>query len=124
MTHDEKVRHLITDLAQRGIGKYTSAPPLYRLLWRLGIEVRPPHFAGFWSLALFTGTFFGTFWGLFMWLTLWRAETMPITIAITSSVVAGLLFGLTMAAYFRWRASKLELPSWEEYPPPTAPAAR
>lgn len=49
MTHDEKVAFLLDDLARKGIGRYTVAPPIYRLLWRLGIEVKPPLFASFLS---------------------------------------------------------------------------
>ena len=116
MNHQEKIDYLLNDLAQRGVGKYTTAPPLYRLLWRLGIEVPPPHFAGFWTLAIFMGVFFGVFWGIFMWFFLWRSEDMPLAIAIGSSLIAGVLFGVTMAAYYRWRASKLALPRWEDYP--------
>jgi len=115
MTHQEKVDAFVNELAQRGVGKYTTAPPLYRLLWRLGIEVPPPHFAGFWSLTLLMGVFFAVFWGLFMWLFLWRGQDMPIAVGIVVAVIAGLLFGATMAAYYRWRARKLELPRWEDY---------
>src|SRR5262249_466487 len=48
VTHREKVAYLLTDLGQRGLHPQHVAPPWYRLLWRFGIEVRPPHFAGFW----------------------------------------------------------------------------
>ncbi len=116
MNHQEKVDHLLNDLAQRGIGKYTTAPPLYRLLWRLGFEVPPPHYAGFWPLAIFMGVFFAVLWGIFMWFFLWRSEDMPAAIAIGSSLLAGALFGVGMAAYYRSAASKLALPHWEDYP--------
>jgi hypothetical protein len=116
MTHKEKVDHLVDDLAKRGVGKYTAAPPLYRLLWRLGIEIPPPHFAGFWPLAIVMGVFFGVSWGLLMWFFLWRDDNMPLAIAIAASLLAGALFGVTMAAYYRWRAKKLALPPWDDYP--------
>jgi hypothetical protein len=123
MTHDEKIEYLLNDLGQRGIGKYTVAPPLYRLLWRLGVKVAPPHFAGFWPLTAFMGTFFGLAWGAFMWLLLWRAQEMPVTIAIGTAAVAGLCFGLAMACYYRWRWRKLALPRWQDYPGDHAHAA-
>jgi hypothetical protein len=116
MNHQEKVDYLLNDLAQRGVGKYTTAPPLYRLLWKLGIDVPPPHFAGFWPLAITMGVFFAVFWGIFMWFFLWRSEGTPPAVAVGSSLIAGVLFGLIMAAYYRWRASKLALPRWEDYP--------
>jgi hypothetical protein len=48
MTHDEKVAYLLRDLGGREICPSTIAPPMYRQLWHLGLEVRPPHFASFW----------------------------------------------------------------------------
>jgi cytosine/uracil/thiamine/allantoin permease len=41
---------------------------------------------------------------------------VPIAIAVVTSVLAGALFGVIMAAYFRWRARKLALPPWKDYP--------
>lgn len=41
MTHHQKVDHLITELGQQGVGSYTVAPPLFRLLWPLGFKVPP-----------------------------------------------------------------------------------
>lgn len=33
----------ITDeLYAQGVGRYTSAPPVFRLAWRLGYDVKPP----------------------------------------------------------------------------------
>jgi Family of unknown function (DUF6404) len=116
MTHSEKVELLLKDLAQRGVRQYTVAPPLYRLLWRLGIEATPPHFASFWSLALAMGAFFAIAWGIVMWLFLWRGENMPPVAAFGVSILAGLLFGVIMAAYYRWSARRLALPRWEDYP--------
>ena len=116
MDHQAKIAHLLEEFKQRGIGQYTTAPPLYRLLWRIGIEAPPPHFASFGSIALLMGLFFGVFWGLVMWFTIWREDDMPIALALTTSAIAGLLFGVIMAAYFRWRARKLALPPWQDYP--------
>ena len=124
MTHQEKVDHLIEKLGQQGIGPYTAAPPLFRLLWRLGLEVPPPLFLGFRQLTLLMGTFFGVLWGvlwgLFMWLWQWQGE-IPAGVAVLTTVFAavfaGLAFGLIMAVVSRWKAARLGLPSsWEDYP--------
>jgi membrane associated rhomboid family serine protease len=117
MTHAEKVAVLLRDLGQKGIGQYTIAPPAYRLLWRLGIEVRPPHFASFWSIAAPMALGFAIVWGIFMWLAVWQ-QRGSVGSGVASAAVAGLFFGVTMAAYYRWRASKLALPRWEDYPAP------
>ena len=117
MTHQEKVDHLIAELGKEGMSPYTVAPPLFRLLWALGLRVPPPLFLGFLTVALFAGFFFGLFWGAFMWLIQWRWWKAPVELAAFASVLAGLLFGVSMAAYYRWKARQLKLPRWEDYPP-------
>jgi hypothetical protein len=32
MTHREKVDHFIADMRKRGVGQFTTAPPLHRFL--------------------------------------------------------------------------------------------
>jgi hypothetical protein len=115
MTHDEKVAYLMKDLGQKSVGQYTVAPPLYRLLWRLGVAVKPPYFAGFWSLVIITAVPFGIFWGIFMWFLIWRQNT-PVGPAIGFAALAGLLFGFVNAVHIRRRARKLALPRWDDYP--------
>jgi Family of unknown function (DUF6404) len=116
MDHQAKIAHLLADFKQRGIGQYTTARPLYCLLWRMGVETAPPHFASFGSIALLMSLFFGVAWGLGMWFLVWHADDVPIAIAAVMSVLAGALFGVIMAAYFRRRARKLALPLWKDYP--------
>jgi hypothetical protein len=116
MTHEEKIAYLLNDLGQKRVNKYTIAPPLYRLLWRLGIKVLPPHFAGFWSLTLFMGAFFAVGWGILMWLMAWHGERMPAKAAVGVAAIAGFLFGLAMAGYYRWHSRQLTLPPWKDYP--------
>jgi len=115
MTHQEKVAYLLRDLGQKGVSQYTVAPPAYRLLWLLGVEVRPPHFASFWSLAVPMGLFFGFFWGICMWFIMW-SDRIPGTVALAAAASAGILFGVTLAGYYRWRSRRLALPRWEDYP--------
>ena len=114
--HRQKVERLITELRRQGVSPYTVAPPLFRLLWALGLEVPPPFFLGFVTLTLLMGAFFGIFWGAFMWLLQWRAWHIPLELAIVASAGVGLLFGLSMAGYYRWKAARLRLPPWESYP--------
>jgi len=114
MTHQEKVAYFIADLRKRGINQYTAAPPLWRFAWRLGIDLPPPHFIGFSSLALMTGVPFGLLWGLAMWLLLWSHSS--VWLSASAGAAVGVAFGLSMAGYFRYSARKLKLPSWEEYP--------
>jgi hypothetical protein len=117
MDHKEKVAAALDDLTRRGVWRMNSAPPLYHVLWWLGIEIPPPYYGGFWPTAALTGVFFGVVWGLLMWFILWKDEQTPFAIAIVISVIAGVAFGCSMAAYYRWRARQLGLPPWEAYSP-------
>jgi hypothetical protein len=98
------------------VSPYTSAPPLFRLAWALGLDVPPPLFLGFLPLTLLMGAFYGAFWGAFMWVLQWRAWQMPWGLAALTAACAGLVFGLCMAGYYRRKAARLRLPPWEGYP--------
>jgi membrane associated rhomboid family serine protease len=115
MNHQEKVALAISDLTSRGMRKSAVAPPLFRLAWKLGVPIRPPHFLGFGATALVMGIPFGIFWGILMWFTVWHKQGGSMIAAIVASAAAGFLFGVLMAAYYRWRFSKLQLPEWSEY---------
>jgi hypothetical protein len=116
MSHTEKIRLFVADMRSRGISAWTVAPPVYRLLWAIGFESRPPHFAGFTQLAISFGLFYCAFWGGIMWLFSWRETAMPPVVMITVSAVTGALFGLIMAWSIRRAARRLNLPEWKNYP--------
>lgn len=122
--HAGKMRQMEAHLSGLGLSRWTYAPPLYRLLWRLGVPVTPPLFASFAALALVQGTFFGLFWGLFMWLTVWAQQGMSAALAALLSVCVASTFGLCMAAIYRARAAKLGLPAWSDYAVAPGPATR
>ena len=111
----------LAELHARGVGAWTAAPPAFRLLWRLGLFVPPPHFLGYWSLSLCIGLLYGV---LIFPVCLWAVFYEPLTISGDAKLLAfaflvaaggGLFFGLAMALYLRWRASRLCLPSWKEF---------
>jgi hypothetical protein len=112
-THRQKVERLVADLRKQGVSRHTVAPPLFRLLWALGLAVPPPLFLGPVTLTLLMGGFFGAVWGALMWLLLWH---LPLGRVVASAALAGLIFGLLMAAYYRWKAAQLRLPPWGRYP--------
>jgi len=114
MSFEEKREAALARLAATGMWRSNYAPPLYRLLWRLGIKVPPPHFASFsWNFA-FSGIGVGLVWGLLMWLMTWSHQGMSIQKAIILSAIAGLFFGLAMAAFYRHGARKHALPKWHD----------
>lgn len=98
--------------AQR-VGRYTSAPPIYRLAWRLGLHIRPPLYQSFGSVALGMGAWFALVWGLMNWLLFWQTEGMPLSRVLVATLAGGLFFGLSMAIYYRRKAARLKLPPLE-----------
>lgn len=108
---------IVEELHAQGIGRYTSAPPIYRLAWRLGFCIAPPHYRSFRRLALEMGVPFGLLWALFMWVLFWRndqnfpTETIAAAVSVgVAALLAGIGFGLSMAGYYRWQAKSLRLP--------------
>ncbi len=101
-------------LAASGIRKSNYLPPATALLWRLGVKVRPPHFASFAGTALVCGLYFGLAWGLFMWLVVWSSQGLSVAAAFSSGVLAGTFFGFSMAAYYAYARKKHPLPPWEK----------
>jgi hypothetical protein len=118
MTHREKVALVRSDLKRRGVNRFTIAPPMFRLLWALGIELPPPFFIPFLPLAVLLGVPFGTVMAVGIYLCA-RHFLLPSFIAVSFIagvfVVAGASFGLITGGYFRWKAKSLNLPTWERY---------
>jgi hypothetical protein len=123
MTQLDKIALAVADLRARGVWRSTAAPPLYRLLWRLGVAAPPPLFQSFLSLTGVLGAFFGLSLALAYGTALFVAAPdlagpgERSLAAVTTGVLAGLLFGLPMAVYYRWYARRLGLPAWDEYVP-------
>ncbi len=114
---DQRLRQALALLDAKGMRQSTCAPPLFRLLWKLGAKVPPPHMAGFAFNSLLMGGFFGVFWSLLMWLMLWGRQGMPLVIVAAAALLAGALFGLTMAWYLRYHARKHAIPRWQDFNP-------
>jgi hypothetical protein len=108
----EDIQSYIEQLQKQGVKANTSAPPLFRLMWSLGVGVRPPLNQSFLMNTLFMGLYFGIFWGLFMWLFQWRKWHLSAFSAVMFAAGAGLLFGVTMATYYRWKSRRVNVPTW------------
>ncbi len=117
MSYPTKINAALAKLAETGLKPGQYAPPLHRLLWRGGIQVPPPLFAGFWTIFSFMAVWFGSVWGFCMWLTLWSRNGTPLIHAIGTSVVVGVLYGIFMARHSRRSAQKYKLPKWSEIEP-------
>jgi hypothetical protein len=108
LTHREKVDLLLSDLEAKGVGQHTIAPPMFRTLWALGVEIPPPFFIHFLPLSFLFAVGWGIPFGLFYWLMARRNVLLPCTIG-------AIFFGVFVASYCRWKASSLKLPEWKDY---------
>jgi hypothetical protein len=113
MTHDRKIEEYKRLMAEKGVGLATASPPLWQLLWSMGIPLPPPLYMGFLPLALFAGTFFGVLFGAFAWYMGNKGiRTMSFKEAGDVALITGAFFGITVAWLTRRLARKLELGSW------------
>jgi hypothetical protein len=110
LNFDEKLKAALQRLSERGMWRSNYAPVLYRLLWDVGVELPPPHFAGFVpNFVVMSGSS-----SLMFGLIGWHGDA-SIASAIVSAIFFGSLFGLAMALYYRADARAHDLPPWSEF---------
>ena len=116
MTHARKIEAYKSLMAEKGIGAATAAPPLWELLWSLGIHVPPPLYMGFLPLALLCGAFFGLLFGAIAWYMGNRGiRTMSLQEASMVALASGTFFGLSVAWFSRRLARQHGLGTWSEF---------
>lgn len=101
-------------MSEKGLRKSLRAPFTYRLVWSLGLKVRPALFASFGINVLFLGVFFAVTYGVIMWFVSWRPHGWSPETSIITSIIAGLFYGICIAAKLRNRRKIKGLPVWEE----------
>lgn len=57
MTFEQKKARAIALMDSKKMWRSDSAPPLLRILWRLGIRLPPLPFMPFWQVAVLTGAY-------------------------------------------------------------------
>ncbi len=110
------VRNALQAMADANVPAGMRAPPMHRLLWRMGLRVPPPLLASFSANLFVMGGLFGVLWGV-----LWRAlmglvldlGSLTLGITIGSAVMAGLLFGVLMALLMQHQRRRYQLPAWK-----------
>jgi hypothetical protein len=108
VTHREKVDRAVSELGAEGFSQHTIAPPIFRMFWKIGINIPPPFFIDFWSLALLEGALFGA--AMAIYYSVFHKSSHLIVCAI-----GGAVFGLTVSGIARRKARGLCLPSWKSY---------
>ncbi len=110
---DRKRQKALSLLTDTGMWKPNYLPPTFPMLWRIGVQVPPPHFMSFPGLLLVMGLPFGLCWsGLYM---LWHENgNIDWTTAALGLILAVLLPGLTFALYYHFGRKKFHLPPWSD----------
>ncbi|WP_414698987.1 DUF6404 family protein [Oligoflexus sp.] len=120
MTFQEKLRHALDLCQDSKIKSYDYQPPLYKLLWRLGIEKAPPHFTGFYENWISIGTITGIPWTLIMaapglFQDVSRSDFFPLLVGGCCSSV---FYGYLMAKRCERQAKRFGIPLWKDFFPP------
>ncbi len=110
---DRKRDRALALLARTGIMKRNYLPPTYPILWRLGLEVPPPHFLSFWNLLLITGLPFGICW-IGLCLGSFEAHGLDMTLAVLGFVIVVGAPGAVFASYYTAGRKRFRLPKWSE----------
>lgn len=110
---ERKRQKALSLVAATGIRKPNYLPPTFPILWRIGVEIPPPHFMSFMSLLVLMGLPFGLCWiGLYM--LSHPAENIDWTAGVIQCLLAVLLPGLLFAVYYRAGRRRFHLPRWSE----------
>lgn len=117
MNFQTKVEAAKKLLSSKGIPRPAYAPTVVAFLWKAGVEIPPPHFAGFGGVFAFATALFGVAWGAIMWFAWWSRHSTPLAVALGTSIVVALAVGLAVAAYYRASARKYAIPRWRDFVP-------
>src|SRR5262245_31158393 len=115
-----KVRTVEEELVRRGVRRSLASPPLYRLLWRIGLQPRPPLFHSFSTLFCRSSIIFTVSMGTITCALVYLAVRIGLNIRPPSvphifllTAVGGLAVGLLDGRLITNQARKLGLPEWE-----------
>ena len=112
MVYSAKIDKALELLDAAGVMRWSAAPPIYCLLWSLGIPVRPPYFATFWGNVVVTAIYMAVAFSIVGWLLGFYTDK-PGAAVLLIFWIAGVP-ALGTAAFIRWRQHKLGLPAWED----------
>jgi Family of unknown function (DUF6404) len=93
-----------------GLWRWSTRPPLWRFLWRLGVKVPPPAFASAWALVIAFGTLFAIL-GAPIALVAFIDPSRTLA-PFTIWVALGLGVGAAMAGLHAAQRHCLGLPEW------------
>src|SRR6266545_1456193 len=117
MTQREKIDAALEYLKKHKIRGSNAAPLFFRLCWALGWFIPPPHFLGFISVALLTGTMFGVLMAGVACIVVLTSGGQVGLSHLLVGLACGSFYGLSIAAHYRWSARRMGLPAWSDFSP-------
>lgn len=82
MKTPDHIQEYIDALVRQGVKARDAAPPLYRWLWRMGINIAPPFNQTFFQHFIVTGLFWGGFMAIGMTLVLFWGQVVCFMICL------------------------------------------
>ena len=114
---DKRHRLAMEELAASTIPAAQHDPPVHRILRRMGVKLRPPHYqAQSANIAIF-GAPFAVLMGLATWLFPGLMGGASSALVIPLAVLAGAIFGWLMARSCRRDARAAGLTRWDDLLP-------
>jgi hypothetical protein len=115
MTFEDKIAHFRQEQKSRGEKSYKFIPPIYFLLWKMGIRFRPPAFWALRQSILVNGILFGGLFGLLRWFFEWRQIGFSMETAIVTALCAAICI-VAMVRRIENQRKRLSLGDWKTYP--------
>ncbi|WP_446471170.1 DUF6404 family protein [Xenorhabdus stockiae] len=113
MTFEQRKARAIAIMESKNMKRSYYAPPLFRLLWKMGLKIPPLPFTSFWQITLLAGSFFELGVWVTKWLLGWQYEETSLLAIIVSCIAGGLFFGVFTAVSVRWTKTFHDLPDWD-----------
>lgn len=114
MNDFERKKDAALDLLRRtSISERNYLPPTFAFLWKLGVQIPPPHFLKIVPLVLIMGLPFG-FCGLGLYMMDLDNKTFSFETAGSLVLLVTAFFGGGISFYYRTSARLHRLPRWAE----------
>jgi len=93
-----------------GIREPKYSNPVFKQMWKMGIEIRPPHYVSYPKLTVIFSLVFSFLFTILMFL---RFRQEPI-IALELGLAFGFVLGFIIASLYQQNRKKYNLPHWDD----------